>query len=261
LDVIASAQLHVSSGGDLTAFETDFEPQLQALLAPPSFLPNGNELGPQLQVPPSIPSPLPSIQSIEINSNYFEEEGCVTDELISRCLRAFLLIRNDVFFIDPLFCDSILLNADPQHWSQNFLRQLKSSKFDFVLAIVSIKARRGLRVNNNKGYHWIVIIGDVKKKISWFYDPTDFHLPPDSYPREMSILDRFMTFCKRTPFKFTTRRCNFDTNCQDLVKAVKNMTFNQFSKMVDEGLLLVDKFSEYAIININLTNQMIADSI
>jgi hypothetical protein len=215
LDVIASAQLHVANGGDLTAFETDFEPQLQALLAPPSFLPNGNELGPQLQVPPSTPSPLPSIQSIEINSNNFEEEGCVTDELISRCLRAFLLIRNDVFFIDPLFCDSILLNADPLHWSQNFLRQLKSSKFDFVLAIVSLKARRGLRTNHNKGYHWIVIIGDVKRKTVFVYDPMSNDLPLSSYTDEVKIIDRFMRAWNSSSKKFTRIQCEFRTQCQD----------------------------------------------
>jgi hypothetical protein len=144
------------------------------------------------------------------------EEQYVSSDFIRQCLKAFSVIRNDVLFIEPAYNDTILL-SEPAEWSSYFKRKAQNCKFDYVGTIASLQGKVGLRkASGSRGVHWIVIIGDVKKKISWFYDPTDFHLPPDSYPREMSILDRFMTFCKRTPFKFTTRRCNFDTNCQDL---------------------------------------------
>ena len=53
----------------------------------------------------------------------------------------------------------------------------------------------------------------------------------------------------------------FSSNDPELDRYIGKMTYNQFEKMIDENILITDKFGEYAIISVNLTNQMIADSI
>jgi hypothetical protein len=144
------------------------------------------------------------------------EEKYVGSDIIRQCLKAFSVIRNDVLFIDPTYNDSILL-SDSASWPPQFRKKAQSCKFDYVGTIVSIQGKVGLRTTSaSRGAHWIVIIGDVQKKISWFYDPIDHMFPLESYLTEMSILDKFMTFYTKQSFKFITHRCKFDTNCQDL---------------------------------------------
>jgi hypothetical protein len=60
----------------------------------------------------------------------------------------------------------------PSAWSTTFLRLAKKSKFKYVAAIVSLKDDISkMRSKHDRGYHWIVVFGDVQQKVSWFYDP------------------------------------------------------------------------------------------
>jgi hypothetical protein len=128
----------------------------------------------------------------------------VDSDKVRQCLRAFSVIRSDVFFIDPGYNDSILSSERPSDWPADFVKKAQSCKFEYVATIVSVQRK------------WIVFIGNVKEEKSWFYDPTSFTLPLDQYGTQKSILDRFMSCHSKTSFKFTMQKCDFDTNCQDL---------------------------------------------
>jgi hypothetical protein len=153
------------------------------------------------------------------NQSFFQqmpgEEVFVGSDMVRQCLRAFSVIRSDVFFIDPGYNDSILFSEGPSGWPADFVKKAQSCKFEYVATIVSLQKECGAR-NVSRGYHWIVFIGNVKKKKSWFYDPTSFTLPLDKYDTQKSILDKFMSCHSATSFEFTMQQCDFDTNCQDL---------------------------------------------
>ena len=53
----------------------------------------------------------------------------------------------------------------------------------------------------------------------------------------------------------------FSSNDDDLDRYVGKMTWNQFEKLIDEKILITDKFREYAIVAVNLTSEEIAQYI
>jgi len=137
--------------------------------------------------------------------------------LISRCLSAFSFLARDIFFIDPDYCDTILIHENTMEWPKSFLRDAKQSKFNFVVAFVSLQQMVGLRVTGNRGYHWIVVVGDLQKRISWVYDPADSSLATDSYTREVGILSKFMRAVRPTESVcFKQEQCPFKFQCQDV---------------------------------------------
>ena len=53
----------------------------------------------------------------------------------------------------------------------------------------------------------------------------------------------------------------FSSNNPELDKYVGKMTWSQFEKLVNEKILITDKFREYAIVAVNMTQQEIAQYI
>ncbi len=150
----------------------------------------------------------------KLPANWFD------DKVIRRCLRAFTFISNDILFIDPYHCDSLLIHDGTASWTNSFLNHVKDakkSKFNFVVAFVSLKGQPGLRKTGDEGYHWIVVFGDLQKLISWVYDPAASSSKTDSYPREVGILRKFMSIVRPSEsFYFKRIQCEFKFQCQNV---------------------------------------------
>ena len=143
----------------------------------------------------------------------------VNSKLIDQFVSAVAVLRTDVFFITPDNCDFVCLNEDSIHWRLNFKSAIVSSKFQFFIAIVSLKRDfQTMRSAQDPGYHWIVAIGDVAKGISWIYDP--MHNPQerichDRYTQAYVILDRVFCFVKKRKIGFQKiENADFTTFCQ-----------------------------------------------
>jgi hypothetical protein len=155
--------------------------------------------------------------------DYEELPKRFTSALISQCLSAFSFFARDIFFIDPDYCDPILLNDDPTRWPKHFLRNAQISKFNFVVAFVSLQSSSTAQLRtSDAGYHWIVLVGDLEKNISWVYDPADSSLDTKSYEREFEILARFMRAVRPSNPLFARQKCPFIFQCQNVSEDGEN---------------------------------------
>jgi hypothetical protein len=156
--------------------------------------------------------------------NYKElPESWFTSALISQCFNAFSFFARDIFFIDPDYCDFILLNADSGSWNKAFLRNAQISKFNFVVAFVSLQSSPTPQLRtSDRGHHWIVLVGDLEKSVSWVYDPADSSLDTESYEREYEILARFMRAVRPLNVPFVRQKCPFLFQCQNVSKDGEN---------------------------------------
>jgi hypothetical protein len=103
------------------------------------------------------------------------------------------------------------------NWPAMFLKNAKKSKFNFVVAIVSLQVEVGLRVDGNRGYHWIVVIGNVEKCTSWVYDPANSSSATAMYKREVGILNKLMRAIRGSEsYCFNVQRCSFNFQCQNV---------------------------------------------
>jgi hypothetical protein len=124
---------------------------------------------------------------------------------------AVAVLRPDVLFIGPNFCDSISM-SDVQKWSVHFKKAAVSSKFKFFIALVSLKEHPSRLSLSDRGYHWIVLIGDVAKNVSWAYDPICLTSAHDA---SLSILDKVIEFVSQSKRRFQRISCpEFSTQCQ-----------------------------------------------
>jgi hypothetical protein len=146
-------------------------------------------------------------------------EDWFDDNIISNCLKSFSVLREDVLFINPLFCDTINL-SDSGNWPVYILDMAKKKKgFAYVAAFVSLyngQEYRQKRSAGDHGIHWIVVIGDVKQQTSWVYDPLSC-VPgrlTSKYRTQLGTLDKFMSAFQKKKFNFTEVACEFPVRCQ-----------------------------------------------
>jgi hypothetical protein len=142
-----------------------------------------------------------------------------TSAFISQCLNAFSFLARDILFIDPDNCDSILMNGNSERWPKSFLQSARRSKFNIVVAFVSLQNSPTFQLRSiaaNRGYHWIVVVGDLQKHTSWVYDPADSSLDTKSYMREVEILAKFMRAVRPSEPLLIRQKCPFKFQCQDV---------------------------------------------